>query len=97
MHCNAIAFVNSVNINSVRGVSLSGSGNNFRVRAINIIGSSYNLSTMSVTPTSGTPTAPISLNIRSFAPARTDSPLHLPYYTFTDTVSNKLSFTMESP
>lgn len=36
MHCNAIAFVNSVNINSVRGVSLSGSGNNFRVRVRDI-------------------------------------------------------------
>ncbi|WP_334933460.1 hypothetical protein [Nostoc sp.] len=44
---------------------------------------------MSVTPTSGTPTAPTSLDIRSFTPARTDSPLNLPYYTFTDTVSNK--------
>ncbi|MEH2036020.1 BNR-4 repeat-containing protein [Nostoc sp.] len=97
MHCDAIAFVNSVNINSVRGVSLSGSGNNFRVRAINIIGSSYNSSTMSVTPTSGTPTAPTSLDIRSFTPGRTDSPLNLPYYTFTDTVSNKCHLEWKAP
>ncbi|MBN4004597.1 BNR-4 repeat-containing protein [Nostoc sp. LPT] len=52
---------------------------------------------MSVTPTSGTPTAPTSLDIRSFTPARNDSPLNLPYYTFTDTVSNKCHLEWKAP
>ncbi len=82
---------------SVTAAPLSGAGNDFRVRATNIIGDGANANTISVTPTSGTPGAPTSLAIRSFTPARNDSPLNLSYFTFTDTVDNKCHLQWAAP
>ncbi|MFS0515159.1 BNR-4 repeat-containing protein [Nostoc sp. UIC 10607] len=84
-------------VTSVTGTALSGSGNDFRVRATNIIGEGANSNTLSITPTTGTPEAPTSLAIRSFTPARTDSPLNLAYFTFTDTVNNKCHLQWSAP
>ncbi|WP_334962627.1 BNR-4 repeat-containing protein [Nostoc sp.] len=47
--------------------------------------------------TSGTPAAPTSLTLKLFTPARTDSPLNLPYFSFTDTVSNKCHLQWVAP
>jgi BNR repeat-containing family member/Fibronectin type III domain len=82
---------------SVTATTLSGSGNDFRVRAASIIGASANATTISVTPTTGTPGAPTSLALRSFTPAKTDSPLNLSYFTFTDTVNNKCHLQWAAP
>nr|WP_322686600.1 fibronectin type III domain-containing protein [Nostoc sp. DedQUE07]MDZ8133221.1 fibronectin type III domain-containing protein [Nostoc sp. DedQUE07] len=82
---------------SVTATTLSGSGNDFRVRATSVIGASANATTISVTPTNGTPGAPTSLALRSFTPARTDSPLNLSYFTFTDTVNNKCHLQWAAP
>ncbi|MDF5707776.1 MAG: fibronectin type III domain-containing protein [Nostoc sp. S4] len=52
---------------------------------------------MTVTPTSGTPDAPSSLAIKVFIPARTDSPLDLDYFIFTDTVDKKCHLEWRAP
>ncbi|WP_448272572.1 fibronectin type III domain-containing protein [Nostoc sp. DSM 114160] len=53
---------------SVTATALSGSGNDFRVRATSVIGASANATTISVTPTNGTPGAPTSLALRVIHP-----------------------------
>lgn len=83
--------------NSVTATTLDVAGNDFRVRATSVIGASVNATTISITPTTGTPGAPTTLAIRSFTPARTDSPLNLSYFTFTDTVNNKCHLQWAAP